>query len=325
MKKIIFSVFIILVYYFFFNSLIFFFSYLSMINGKVYKLNFINVIQKSIYFKGGFRSIWQNKKECVKFDQYLLYVPKIGNCSFDNIEFKTNLNFDKYNRIHKSFLDTNKDENGIAVLGDSYAMGWGVNDNQTYSSILEKKINRKVFNQGVSSYGTIRQVKKFINSDIKDKTKKIIIHYNLNDLSENNNLDINKVYDKESSNLIFKNKKIDFFWILRQWKRSFRLIFNEIKKTIINNKSDIVIVDLNKHFSKVESILKKNSIFNNKKIIILFIKEPKMTVVDNLKKSPNKNIEYLILDLNKDNFFIVDDHLNVLGHQTIAELIADKL
>lgn len=50
-----------------------------------------------------------------------------------------------------------------------------------------------------------------------------------------------------------------------------------------------------------------------------------MTVVDNLKKSPNKNIEYLILDLNKDNFFIVDDHLNVLGHQTIAELIADKL
>ena len=39
-------------------------------------------------------------------------------------------------------------------------MGWGVNDDETYSAILEKNINKKVFNQGVSSYGNYKTSKK---------------------------------------------------------------------------------------------------------------------------------------------------------------------
>ena len=33
-------------------------------------------------------------------------------------------------------------------------MGWGVNDNETFSHILENKINKNVYNLAVSSYGT---------------------------------------------------------------------------------------------------------------------------------------------------------------------------
>ena len=200
-----FSLFIL--YCFLISSLIFFFSYYSIINEKIYKNRFINAIQKSIYFKGGYRNIWQNKKECVNFDNRLLYVPKIGTCNFKNLEFDTKLTFDEISRVNQSYSKLqNKQNNAIAVLGDSLAMGWGVNDDETYSAILEKNINKKVFNQGVSSYGTIRQVKKFKNSGIDDKIETVIVHYNLNDLDENQKLDINKLYKNKSSDLIFETQ-----------------------------------------------------------------------------------------------------------------------
>ena len=37
-------------------------------------------------------------------------------------------------------------------------MGWGVNDNETFSAILEQKINRPVYNLAVSGYGTQREL-----------------------------------------------------------------------------------------------------------------------------------------------------------------------
>ena len=319
-----FSLFIL--YCFLISSLIFFFSYYSIINEKIYKNRFINAIQKSIYFKGGYRNIWQNKKECVNFDDRLLYVPKIGTCNFKNLEFDTKLTFDEISRVNQSYSKLqNKQNNAIAVLGDSLAMGWGVDDDETYSAILEKNINKKVFNQGVSSYGTIRQVKKFKISGIDDKIETVIVHYNLNDLDENQKLDINKLYKNESSNLIFETQDMNIKWLLRQWKRSLRVIFNEIKKLLPNNNFGKIKVNLNIHLQKVEDILYKNLNLKNKRVIILFIQEPNMTLTNQLKKSSRKNIEYLIIKLDKKNFFIIDDHINKFGHQEVAKKIANIL
>ena len=319
-----FSLFIL--YCFLISSLIFFFSYYSIINEKIYKNRFINAIQKSIYFKGGYRNIWQNKKECVNFDNRLLYVPKIGTCNFKNLEFDTKLTFDEISRVNQSYSKLqNKQNNAIAVLGDSLAMGWGVNDDETYSAILEKNINKKVFNQGVSSYGTIRQVKKFKISGIDDKIETVIVHYNLNDLDENQKLDINKLYKNESSNLIFETQDMNMKWLLRQWKRSFRVVFNEIKKLLPNNNLSKIKVNLNIHLQKAEDILYKNLNLKNKRVIILFIQEPNMTLTNQLKKSSRKNIEYLIIKLDKKNFFIIDDHINKFGHQEVAKRVEDIL
>ena len=306
--------------------MIFFFSYYSIINEKIYKNRFINAIQKSIYFKGGYRNIWQNKKECVNFDNRLLYVPKIGTCNFKNLEFDTKLTFDEISRVNQSYSKLqNKQNNAIAVLGDSLAMGWGVNDDETYSAILEKNINKKVFNQGVSSYGTIRQVKKFKISGIDDKIETVIVHYNLNDLDENQKLDINKLYKNESSNLIFETQDMNMKWLLRQWKRSFRVNFNEIKKLLPNNNLSKIKVNLNIHLQKAEDILYKNLNLKNKRVIILFIQEPNMILTNQLKKSSRKNIEYLIIKLDKKNFFIIDDHINKFGHQEVAKRVEDIL
>ena len=37
-------------------------------------------------------------------------------------------------------------------------MGWGVNDDETFSALLEKNLNRNVYNLSVSSYGTKREL-----------------------------------------------------------------------------------------------------------------------------------------------------------------------
>lgn len=326
MKNFFYKLFLFILYYFFISSLIFFFGYYSIINEKIYKNSIINAIQKSIYFKGGYRNIWKNQKECVKFDYLLLYVPKKGTCNFKNLEFDTKLTFDETTRVHQSYSQSqNNKNNAIAVLGDSLAMGWGVNDDETYSAIIEKNIKKKVYNQGVPSYGTVRQVKRFKISNIIDKTDTVIVHYNLNDLNENQTLDINKLYKNESPDLIFEKQDIDTKWLLRQWKRSFRVILNEIKKLLFHNIAGKIKIDLNIHLQKVEDILYNNLNLENKRFIILFIQEPNMTLTNELKKSPRKNIEYLIIKLEKNSFFIIDEHLNKFGHKEVAQRIEDIL
>ena len=106
------------------------------------------IIQTKLYISGS-RNIWQNDKKCSKFDVNLLYAPITGECLFSNPEFTTKMNFDENRRLNMIDDEISSDESIISILGDSFTMGWGVNDHETYSSILERKTSRKVYNQGV--------------------------------------------------------------------------------------------------------------------------------------------------------------------------------
>ena len=136
-KKIFYYFFIIFINYFFITAVVFSFSYVSLINGKTYDWFWIKSIQKKIYFEG-YRNIWQYNNNCTSYDKNLLYRPKSGECEFNNPEFKTKLKFDNFRRIN---VESNKEislNDYILVLGDSVAMGWGVNDDETFSHYLEK-------------------------------------------------------------------------------------------------------------------------------------------------------------------------------------------
>src|SRR5262245_24880720 len=78
-----------------------------------------------------------------------------------------------------------RSEVGVAVLGDSYAMGWGVNDRETFANILQDELKRPVYNLAVSSYGTVREVLRLQQSGLLDKVDTILIHYAVNDLMDN--------------------------------------------------------------------------------------------------------------------------------------------
>ena len=92
MKKIIGYLIIIIINYLLISLFVFAFSLISLQNGKVYDIIWIKYVQKKIYDMTGFRNVFQhNTNDCVKFDEILIYVPKVGECEFSNPDFKTKL------------------------------------------------------------------------------------------------------------------------------------------------------------------------------------------------------------------------------------------
>ena len=154
-----------------------------LISGITPKLALIKNYQRNFYLFG-VRNIWQSNKECIEFDEDLIFLPKKTECIFKNLEYATSISFDEYGRYSNHPFIKGP---GIAVLGDSFAMGWGVNDDETFSAILEKKIDKPVYNLAVSGYGTIRELIRFEKSGLVDAVDTIIIQYCYNDWGENNN------------------------------------------------------------------------------------------------------------------------------------------
>lgn len=72
----------------------------------------------------------------------------------------------------------------IICLGDSYTMGWGVEQQETFAQQLQQLSGRKTLNAGVSSYGTAREMIQLRQLDTS-ALKYLIIQYCSNDISEN--------------------------------------------------------------------------------------------------------------------------------------------
>ena len=130
----------------------------------------------------------------------LIFIPEETSCEFKNFEYNTVLTFDKYGRYSNHPIERGP---GIAVLGDSHAMGWGVNDSETFSAILEGKIDKPVYNLAVSGYGTIRKLIRFEKFELANSVDTVIIQYTYNDWGENNSYKKNTPKEaKEKFNIV---------------------------------------------------------------------------------------------------------------------------
>ena len=323
MKKIIGYLILITINYLVISLIVFTFSYTSLVNNKTYDLLWIKYIQKKLYFSG-VRKLWNIDPNCSRYDKDLLYAPLEGECKFSNPEFQTTLNFDKYRRLNLTDDNINEKEQIIITLGDSFTMGWGVENDETFAYNLQKIINQKILNLGVASYGTVREIKRLKLNKFYEQAKTIIIQYHVNDIYENKSLDISKSYSKEDYDTYFSSRENNtnkIIYILRYYKKSFRLLFSHINDIIFKKKE---IHNLNTHLEYLEKIINQNLKNNDKRIIVFLVKEPHQNLI--YKKEKNfANFEFLIIDTEKEHFFIIDDHLNVNGHKYIAKRLANYL
>ena len=331
--KILAILFIIFIIIFSVQSIIYSLSYLALINNKIINFPGIISVQKDIYFKG-YRKLWQEKKECIDFSMDLIYVPSFNKCLFENPEFKTVLNFNEYGRKNENSLkESNIPKKGIAVLGDSEAMGWGVNNNETFSSIIERSINKKTYNLGVSSYGTYRQLLRLEKLGLANKVDTIIIQYNPNDFNENRSFG---KFDKNKSQEAFqylidsgalrKNKNVwaNAEFILARFKSSFRVFYVDLFRTIFLKKERAE--DFKIHYETLLTVLNKFNFRKNKKVFIFYLG-------DNVKfknyttgyDKNLKNIFFLDLTLKNNHFFNLDGHLNIEGHKDVAKQLVKYL
>lgn len=99
-----------------------------------------------------------------------------GNREFDNI-FTTN---SQGLRDDEASLAAPE----IICLGDSYGLGWGVDQQETFAQCIEKKTGLTTLNAGISSYGTAREMKLLKRIDTS-RLKYVVIQYCGNDYGEN--------------------------------------------------------------------------------------------------------------------------------------------
>jgi hypothetical protein len=127
------------------------------------------------------RSIVQFEPACAQYDPALTYTLKPGTCRFENREFSTEL---RINRLGLRDDEASLDQPDVIVVGDSYAMGWGVQQDETFPEVVARATGLKVLNAGISSYGTVREMRLLERLDTS-RLKTLIVQYNETDLVEN--------------------------------------------------------------------------------------------------------------------------------------------
>ena len=317
------KLFILFVTYLFVCAIIYFVSYFSLAKKIFIDLPAFRAVQKSLYY-GPYLEVWQNKHDCVTYDEELIYVPKIGTCRHKNAEFDTTLNFTKNGRLMPKIK--NKNTKPIIVLGDSVAMGWGVNDNETFSYVLQNLSNTPVYNLAVSSYGTVREVIRLEKSGLLEKSDIIIIQYHENDLKEN--LNFPKLKKNEYLNIFSKMTSsylsadvLDIKSILRSYKSSLRLIFTDITGFFIKKGME---ENFDPHYKPLIESIKKIKNFKEKKIIIFYSDSLQFRFHNfpNGYDKENLNIYFhniFNVEFNQEDYFYLDKHPNNLGHKKIGE------
>jgi hypothetical protein len=127
------------------------------------------------------RTLIQFDRACARYDPGVTYTLKPGSCRFANIEFTTT-----YHVNSAGLRDAERALSApeIIVLGDSHAMGWGVEQNETLAAVLAARSGRKVLNASVSSYGTVRELAMLDRLDTS-RLRILVVQYADNDLAEN--------------------------------------------------------------------------------------------------------------------------------------------
>lgn len=84
----------------------------------------------------------------------------------------------------------------ILVLGDSFAWGYGVEESERFSQVLEEKLDVEVINAGVSGYSTDQELLWYQNEGIKYDTDLVILEFAGNDVGDNDRELVNTIYFK---------------------------------------------------------------------------------------------------------------------------------
>jgi len=275
--------------------------------------------------------------DCLEFvDENYLYKAKPEVCELNNIEYNTILSHDQHgfrNKDTSSLAD-------IILIGDSHTHGVGVNDDQTFASILKNKYGHKTKNLGIGSYATKRELEAL--QAYSNGEQIVVIQYCNNDFAENiSSLELDlqefKSRVKTGWKIIAENystQKAQGFSVplndfanrlyAHQYK-SKKAFYADVYNRDIKREADV--------FGKILSGYPK--ILSGKKVIIFessghganhpeFKKE-----FDTSIKKHSPDLNFVVLDshsfLTNSDYYFLDDHLNKKGHDHIAEQLQSIL
>ncbi len=230
----------------------------------------------------------------------------------------------------------------VICLGDSYAMGWGVAQPESFPEQLEKMLHEKVLNAAISSYGTVRELKNLYRLDTS-ALQTIIIQYCRNDYRENNEYVTHNYSLPVSSRARYDSLLEDHYWSTLWYpgKRVFTLtkMYSEQRLNPILFPQRITWKDsaafhLNKAARYFIEILYRSSINFNKVTVLVVDMNEQQTMNNDFIDAVNELIQlpqytghfnkHLIMVpvaglLTNEDFYILDPHIKASGHRKIAE------
>jgi hypothetical protein len=127
------------------------------------------------------RQVIQMMPECARYDEHVTYTLRPGSCTFANREFS---NVFRINALGVRDDEMSLGAPEIVVLGDSVAMGWGVEQDQSFPAVLERMTAQRLLNTGISSFGTFRELQLLGRVD-RSALRHVVIQYSDNDFREN--------------------------------------------------------------------------------------------------------------------------------------------
>ena len=97
-----------------------------------------------------------------------------------------------------------QEDSKILFLGSSISLGWGVQNNDSYPQIIQKKLisdslDFKVLNGSIGNYNTFRYINSFLSNQIDISPELIVVNYFINDV---------EILPINSSNWLIKNSQL---------------------------------------------------------------------------------------------------------------------
>lgn len=293
------------------------------------------------YYHEHDRKILQMYPEFAHYDSTLFYALNTGTWTFSNREFS--------NEYHINSACVRDDEASlnapeIIVLGDSYTLGWGVDQNENYPALLEEMLGAKVLNTGVSSYGTAREVKSLERFNT-DSLKILIIQYCPNDLRENQDCvfsgNVLNVSTEKNYNLACENHQATAGYFPFKHILNIPGYFNPKEKPKPAAPMPEMKIDSSRLIGTAEafvSILKASPAIPKDVQILVFSLEAQKcdnSFIDAVKPVLDKQFATSLHDrvsyvdiagkIDTTHRFLMDPHLNAAGHQVIADALVDHI
>ncbi len=267
-----------------------------------------------------------------KYDPNLFYTLKPGNSINSNIEFSNTYQINSQGiRDDEASLDFPE----IIMLGDSHTMGWGVEQEETFSNILEQKAKQKVLNTGIVSYGSAREYLMFKKLKT-DSCKTVVWQYCSNDMRENQSFveNGNQLEISSEQEYQFKYKRNFLQAHYYPFKYCFETLGHQFRRARHRQKfKDLPKVELAQQIDNFFSIVKLLQEDFDGEIIIFNLESYETT--DEYFLAFKKYVEENQLEkiqlidfstiLEKEDYYIIDGHINVSGHQKVGEAIFRKI
>jgi len=273
--------------------------------------------------------------ECAQYDQETFYILKANStCNYSNIEFDTTFSINSEGVRDDELALT---EPRIIALGDSFTMGVGVEQDETFVERLAALTGENILNAGISSFGTEREYLLLKRFDLS-KLRIVILQYSDNDFLENAeavrqkslNIKSRSEYNRISAKHLRKTKYFPFKFALGFFRDAFssgiRIINRKIKAKT-KAKTTAYLGEEVKNFLTI--FAKIRQVAPSAKYIL--------TELNGLKRARtaflNSVNEYFVNDslvsvikiedrASISNYLPIDGHLNRSGHEFVAKGLA---